>query len=96
MKKSPIKKYVNPTNLVSEPRGTIWEVETEGEQGSLYVQVSNDDKQPHWLRMGTLLEIVFKQFCDDEMFMEEIFKLYQQESFSHNKIIEIIKDKKID
>ena len=75
----PIKKYNPPTNFVNEPYGTIWAVENENEPQSFYVQVSTECDTPRWVRLGTLLETVYKQCCMDDMFLEGILHRYKLE-----------------
>ncbi len=91
MNKYPIKKYHVPNELVSEPKGTLWSVETEENKNAIYIQVSDDLKLPHWTRFGNLLESVFEPFCNDATFMEEIFRLYTKEQDTIDKIKTIIK-----
>lgn len=94
MRKFPLKKYSPPTNIVSEPKGTIWAVEGENHSESFYIQLSDDPKAPHWERFGEMLEAIFKPYCTDDGFMDELFKVYTKELENGASLLGFIQNKK--
>ena len=75
-----IKKYNIPSNLVNEEMGTIYIVENEkGKRPSLYVQVSEEDEQPQWERLGDVLETIYGDIaCKDIRFLLDTIQDYKE------------------
>lgn len=52
-----IEKYVAPCRLDHAQTGQLWKVLEE--ESALYIQLSHDEKNPRWERLGTVLEMIY-------------------------------------
>jgi hypothetical protein len=58
--------------------GTIYRVQAgEEETTEMYVQLGDDSNVPNWQRMGTLMELAFKELLEDPEFISECLRLYR-------------------
>ena len=59
------KHYFIPTNLNKEPFLSVWKLEDERDT-ICYIQVSEDENQPIWMRYGDVVEMLSRKLNDFE------------------------------
>ena len=69
-------RYSIPGRYDMAPYGTIYRVQAGEEQSTeLYIQLG--DESPQWQKIGTLLELAFKDLIEDPQFIQECLRLYR-------------------
>lgn len=53
------------------------------EEALYYIQVSEDEKNPHWMRAGEMFEHAFKHKFEDRRFMKKCMNLYKKSLCEH-------------
>ena len=68
-------KYSRPTYLSRAPRKTVWFADME-DGVEIFVQASEDESKPQWLRAGKFLENAFCFEMQNPDFITTAMKLY--------------------
>jgi hypothetical protein len=69
-----VPRYSRPTYTCKEPFGTQWHMMSNKipkESTVCFVQLSKDEQDPCWVRLGELLEAMFFEKTNDPVFMHE-------------------------
>lgn len=87
----PLIKYTHPTPYDYHPYGTLWLFMEQSNQ-QMYIQLSEDENDPMWLRMGFFLETIFEDLFKNKEFINQCLRLDKDKEKNPSlKIIEIIK-----
>jgi len=81
-----IKKHTKPTKFdLSLPR-TIWEEISEDPQmpNKLYIQISDEVTESHWITLGEFYERAFDRFTLNDEFLVDVFRIYKGRNGGEN------------
>lgn len=89
-----IDRYSMPTKLDYAAESTICRSKMNDTE-DIWIQVSADEEKPHWIRMGSFLEIALKDHLFSCKFISQLMKLHRfHEDNPFQKISEIINPKR--
>ncbi len=68
------KHFHPPTKLSKEPHLSLWYM-AENSPTSVYIQTSEDEQNPIWLKLGDVLEMIYRKELDqDEGFIQAVLQ----------------------
>lgn len=70
-------RYTSPTKFDGAEYGQIWERILEDFTHELWIQTSQDEANPSWIRIGSFLEKVFSARLYDDEFLKECLEKYK-------------------
>jgi hypothetical protein len=74
-----LEKFTVPTQYDVAPFMTLWQTNaTVDHDSELYIQISENDAQPNWQRVGFVLEKAFSAFLVDKPFTEMCLRLFNK------------------
>jgi hypothetical protein len=85
-----LERYVAPSKYVEAPYGTLCKVIDSKEL--FYVQVSQNTDEYQWETVESVLAHTFKHMFDNEEFVKELLKLYNDKDLSKDKLLRILKN----
>lgn len=83
-------KYVPPTKFEQAPYATLWVQIRDDGQSDIYIQMSEEEAEPNWQKMGWLLEQVFDEFIEDPKFIRECLNAYKEVPKSYVDLARIL------
>lgn len=87
-------RYNPPSRLESAPYGTVLYVDSEKDGLIIYIQLSETEDQPNWVKGRNLLESVFQDYLNKKDFIETCVKIFQtKDKKLFTTLSEIIKNK---
>jgi len=88
-------RYFPPSRVDKAAFGTIIYVDIEGEGIKPYVQLSSNADEPDWQKGRNLLELVFKDFIEDSVFIEHLISnIKDNNNDNFIKLLDFLKNKK--
>lgn len=89
-------KYSRPTRLDVDRYGQIRKVICDDGSIEYYIQCSQDEENPLWLRLGSFFEIAFSNYMTDDKFIESALRMYvYNENKPINTINKILEDRSL-
>lgn len=79
-------RYSVPGRYDIAPHGTIYRVQA-GEETSTELYIQLGEESPNWLKIGTLLELAFKDLLEDPNFIQECLRLYRSTTKEYDENI---------
>lgn len=70
-----IVKYNVPNKYEEAPFGTVYRIMGDGEDSSLWIQVSQDST-PHWIKSGEFFEKIYNHSLEDKKFLNRSLEHY--------------------
>jgi hypothetical protein len=85
-----ITRYCVPGKLDFAEYGAICKVQ-DGDNQSLFIQLSADEEKPYWMPVGNFLEKTLAEFLGNGKFLHECLRIYKHQEYNPlQKIMDII------
>ena len=69
-------RFSPPGKYDKAPHKTIYRLSKDDSHWEYFIQLSENEDEPHWLPMGYFLEHAFEGFLKDDAFIKECMRLY--------------------
>lgn len=87
-------RHCAPTRLDALPYRTLWIHWVTKDKTDYYMQTSEDSNKPQWESMGDIMINAFRNFMQDDQFIDECLNLYKlSTNKSFTVISELIKER---
>jgi len=73
-----VTRFTRPTKLDRAPYKTLWTYQGEDDEQEQYLQVHENENDPAWIRLGTILEYVYSQAIQIPEVKEELCELFKE------------------